>query len=102
MQSKLSMAKMQRSCEDISRVLKSLSHPGRLMILGHLSSGHKTVTQLVELCQLPQSQMSHFLARLNYEGLVNRERDGKFRYYCLADQRLRKLLDVIQREYCGR
>ncbi len=92
---------MENSCEDVSRILKSMAHPRRLMILGHLSSGDKTVTELVDLCGISQSQMSHFLARMNIEGLVKSDRDGKFKIYTIADKRLKKVLNVIQKEFCG-
>ena len=100
MQVPVSVIKMERSCEDVSKILKSLAHPGRLMILGHLSAGEKTVSQLIELCEISQSQMSHFLMRLSYEKLVKCEKDGKFRVYSIADKRLKKLLETIQKEYC--
>lgn len=92
--------KMEKSCEDVSSLLKSMAHPRRLMILGHLSSGNKSVSELVRLCEISQSQMSHFLMRLTYEGLVKCERLGRFRVYSLADKRLKKLLDLVQKEYC--
>ena len=101
MQVPVSIVKMERSCEDVSRILKSLAHPRRLMILGHLLNGEKSVNELVELCDISQSQMSHFLMRLNYDGLVKCEKEGKFRIYSIADKRLKKLLEVIQKEYCG-
>lgn len=101
MQMPLKLIKMERSCEDVSSILKSMAHPRRLMILGHLLAGPKTVTELVDLCDISQSQMSHFLMRLGYEGLVKCEKEGRFRNYSIADRRLRKLLEVIQKEYCG-
>ncbi|MCB9073169.1 MAG: helix-turn-helix transcriptional regulator [Bdellovibrionaceae bacterium] len=96
----VSIKKMERSCEDVSQVLKSLAHPRRLLVLGHLSNGDKTVNELVDLCDVSQSQMSHFLMRLSYEGLVKCEKNGRYRVYSIADKRLKKLLETIQKEYC--
>ena len=101
MQVPVSVMKMEKSCEDVSMLLKSMAHPRRLMILGHLLNGKKTVSELVELCEISQSQMSHFLMRLSYEGLVQHEKEGRFRVYSIADKRLKKLMEVIQKEYCG-
>lgn len=91
---------MKRSCDEVSTLLKSLSHPDRLMILGYLLEGPKTVSELVSLCSTSQSLMSQFLRRMTMEGLVKVERKGKFRVYSVADRRLNRLLKVIQAEYC--
>lgn len=101
MQVPASVMKMEKSCENVSQLLKSLAHPRRLMILGHLTTGPKTVSELVELCEVSQSQMSHFLMRLSLEGLIQCEKEGRYRVYSIADKRLKKLLDLIQKEYCG-
>lgn len=100
-QPSISITKMERSCEDVSAVLKSLSHPRRLLVLGHLVNGPKSVSELVELCGISQPQMSQFLVRLSFEGLVSVEREGKFRIYSIADKRLKNLLILLQKEYCG-
>ncbi len=96
----ISLKKMQGSCHEIAALLKALSHPERLLVLGRLARGASTVSDLVENSGISQSQMSHFLSRLKLEGLVQCERQGKFRIYSLADPRLARLLRVIQEEYC--
>ena len=50
--------------------LKALAHEGRLMILCHLSSGEKSVTELEHLLQSRQAAVSQQLARLRMEGIV--------------------------------
>lgn len=96
----LSTAKIKRSCGEVAKVLKAMAHPRRLMILGHLLRGPKTVSELVEACEISQPQMSHFLTRMKLEGLVKAERDGRFIRYSVADKRLMRLMMVIQNEYC--
>ena len=91
---------MEKACENVSQILKSLSHPRRLLILGHLSNAPKTVGELIELCHISQSQMSHFLVRMTFEGLINVKKSGKYRIYSITDKRLSRLLETIQREYC--
>jgi DNA-binding transcriptional ArsR family regulator len=97
----ISVKKIKRSCVEVSSILKALSHPQRLMILGHLLSGEKTVTELVDTCEISQSQMSQFLARMKAEGLIACRRDGRYQYYMVADDRLLKLMRAIQDQYCG-
>lgn len=98
----VSVQKIKRSCVEVGQILKALSHPQRLMIMGNLVQGPKTVTQLVEVCEASQSQISHFLTRMKFEGLVTSERDGRYVLYSVADKRLVKLMQVIQSEYCER
>ena len=47
--------------------LKALAHEGRLMILCHLSSGEKSVTELETLLASRQAAVSQQLARLRQD-----------------------------------
>ncbi len=96
----VSITKIENACETVASILKELSHPQRLLILGHLLEGTKTVSQLVKSCEISQSQMSHFLMRMRFAGLVESEKKGKFQFYSLADKRLIQLMKTIQTEYC--
>lgn len=81
--------------------LKAISHEGRLMILCHLVSGEKSVTELEELLSARQAAVSQQLSRLRLEGLVVPRRDGKAIYYSLADDRPRKILETVYELFCG-
>lgn len=96
----VSVVKIKRSCEAVCQILKALSHPQRLLILGHLLRGPKTVGDLLNLCDISQSQMSQFLTRMKVEGLIKSERSGKYSVYSLADKRLVNMMQTIQSEYC--
>ena len=94
------MDKMMSSACDASNMLKALSHEGRLMILCHLVTGEKSVTELEELLSARQAAVSQQLARLRLEGLVTPRRDGKAIYYSLADERPKQILEVIYDLFC--
>lgn len=96
----ISIPKMERKCQRVSSLLRALSHPARLMIMGHLCQGEKTVSELVELCELSQSQLSQFLNRMKLEGLVVCERRGRFQFYAAANGDIVKLIRAIQGIYC--
>lgn len=98
---KISVSKIENSCQEVSDLLRALSHPQRLMIMGHLAQGPKTVTELTEHCEISQSQLSQFLGRMKSEGLVTSERQGKFQYYAIADERLIQLIAAIQNIFCN-
>lgn len=86
---------------EASSFLKALGHEGRLMILCHLSSGEKTVTQLENLLSSRQASVSQQLARLRLEGLVKYRREGKTIYYTLGDTKARKAIDLVYNMFCG-
>ncbi len=84
-----------------SNFLKAISHEGRLMILCHLVTGEKSVTELEELLSARQAAVSQQLSRLRLEGLVVPRRDGKAIYYRLADDRPRRILEVVYDLFCA-
>lgn len=100
MKSKLSTHRLEAHCEQVASLLKSLSHPGRLLVMGHLVGGEKTVTELQERCGLSQSQLSQFLSRMKLEGLIRCERRGRFQFYSAGDERIIGLIQAIQKIYC--
>ena len=89
------------SATTASNFLKAISHEGRLMILCHLVSGEKSVTELEELLSARQAAVSQQLSRLRLEGLVIPRREGKAIYYRLADDRPRRILEVVYDLFCS-
>lgn len=92
--------KMMESAQAASNFLKAISHEGRLMILCHLASGEKSVTELEELLSARQAAVSQQLSRLRLEGLVIPRRDGKTIFYSLADDRPTRIIDVVYDLFC--
>lgn len=95
------LGKMVDSATSASNFLKAISHEGRLMILCHLVTGEKSVTELEELLAARQAAVSQQLSRLRLEGLVIPRRDGKAIYYRLADDRPRRILEVVYELFCA-
>ncbi|MDD9924085.1 MAG: metalloregulator ArsR/SmtB family transcription factor [Boseongicola sp.] len=94
------MEKMVKNAERASNFLKAISHEGRLMILCHLASGEKSVTELEDLLSARQAAVSQQLTRLRLEGLVKPRRDGKAIYYSLTDDRPRQIIEVVYELFC--
>jgi len=90
---------MENACS-ASNFLKAISHEGRLMILCHLATGEKSVTELEELLSARQAAGSQQLSRLRSEGLVAPRRDGKVIYYSLTDERAIQILDLVYDLFC--
>lgn len=83
-----------------SQLLKSLAHPGRLMILCRLAESGATVSEIEDKLGLPQAVVSKQLARLREEGLVEASRDGRAVAYTLADENVRSVIATLYDIYC--
>ncbi len=92
---------MLEQAQAASCFLKALAHEGRLMILCHLSSGEKSVTELEHLLQSRQAAVSQQLARLRLEGIVSSRREGKTIYYALHDPKAARLIGVVYDMFCA-
>ena len=95
------MDRIVKSASDASAFLKAISHEGRLLILCHLTSGEKSVTELEDLLSARQAAVSQQLSRLRTEGLVTPRRDGKAIYYRLTDNRAVRILDIVYELFCA-
>ena len=95
------MDAMMQSARDATNFMKALAHEGRLMILCHLSTGEKSVTELEELLSSRQAAVSQQLGRLRLEGLVDFRREGKAIYYRLKDGRAKRMLEVVYDMFCA-
>jgi len=93
----MDLKKMESKCSEVSMMLKAIAHPQRLMILCHLSEGEKNVSELLEVCDISQSQLSQFLNRMQREKLLTSRKEEQFVYYKLASKELGKLLQSMQR-----
>lgn len=75
--------------------LKALGHDGRLLLLCHLTTGSKSVTELEKLLEARQAVVSQQLARLRHEGLVSARRDGQAIFYSIRDPRVRAMIALL-------
>lgn len=96
----LSPDEMMVQAQAASNFLKALAHEGRLMILCHLSSGEKSVTELENLLSSRQAAVSQQLARLRLEGLVSCRRDGKTIFYSLSDPKVQRAIALVYDLFC--
>lgn len=90
---------MKEHCLEASECIKALAHPQRLMIMCYLSEGEKNVGQILELCDISQSQLSQFLNRMQREKLLKVRKEGHFSFYSIADKKVIKLIKTIQKVF---
>ena len=94
------MDRMMSNATSASNFLKAIGHEGRLMILCHLTTGEKSVTELEDLLSARQAAVSQQLSRLRLEGLVTPRRDGKTIFYSLSDGRSQKIIELVYELFC--
>ncbi|MCL4339270.1 metalloregulator ArsR/SmtB family transcription factor [Patescibacteria group bacterium] len=77
-------------------VISAICNPVRLKLIRCLSARSKNVQDLVRNCGLSQSAVSQHLLKLKKSGLVKSEKEGKFIYYSLTNQKAAKIAEMIQ------
>lgn len=86
---------LQARAEDVAALLKTLSHPNRLLIACALTEGEKNVGEIENETGVLQPHLSRDLARLRDAQLVTTRRESKNIYYSQADDRLSSLIDAL-------
>ena len=81
-------------------LLRQLGHPVRLALLSELSRGPKCVTDMRDLLEVRQANVSQHLALLRQARLVDFHEDGNVRcYYLLRPALVRDLMRLLGRDY---
>jgi len=92
---------MKESAANAAAFLKALAHEGRLMSLGHLGAGERSVGELEQLLEMRQAAVSPILALLREEGMVKTRRDGKTIYYALNDGKTAQVIELLYGLFCA-
>lgn len=92
---------MARHAEAAAALLKSLSHPARLLVLCRLVEGEASVSELQARGTLSMSALSQHLAVLREGGLVQTRRDAQTIFYSLADSPALGVMQALHEAYCG-
>jgi DNA-binding transcriptional ArsR family regulator len=88
--------------EKAANMMKAISHPMRLAILGHLGEGKQlSVTEIHKLLGIEQSTASHHLGILKDKGILASTRSGKNTLYHLRRQNLSQLIRCISECACN-
>lgn len=81
-------------------LLKALSHETRLLILCLLSEREMSVSEIEEVVQLPQANVSQQLARLRQDKLVIARREGRVIYYQIANNDVETVVSSLYDMFC--
>jgi len=94
------MERMNKAANKASALMRTLGHKGRLLILCQLASGEKSVGELSENLDIPQSPLSQHLSRMRKEGLVQTRREAQSIYYSLIEGEAGKIIECLYGLYC--
>jgi DNA-binding transcriptional ArsR family regulator len=87
--------------EKAANMIKAISHPMRLAILGYLGEEKQlNVTEIHQLLGIEQSTASHHLGILKDKGILSSVRQGKNTLYFLKRKNLSKLVRCISECAC--
>lgn len=78
-----------------STVCKALSDPKRILILDSLRHGERSVGEICEMLDLPQTNVSQHLGVLRGKGLVHSRRDAQWMYYSLVSPKVTEAIDLL-------
>lgn len=96
---------VKRSTDKLDLVFSALSDPTRRAILGHLSGGDSTVTELAEPHKMSLPAVSKHLRVLERAGLIEREVEGRVHMMHLESEPMKdavKWLEHYRRFWEGR
>ena len=79
-----------------SNLLKALANPKRLEIIHLLRDQQLSVTQIQDMLDLPQANLSQHLMILRDHGVVKTRRQGKQIYYQLTSKKFIKASDLLR------
>lgn len=87
--------------ERAADLMRSLSHPQRLLALCALGNEERTVAQLRQELGIDQVPMSQQLMRLRADGLVASRREGTTVYYRITSPEVLAVVQALQDAFCG-
>jgi len=79
--------------------LRTLAHPHRLRIVQMLLQGDFMVGELAEACEIPSHMASEHLRLMQRCGLLTSEKDGRRRYYQVAEDHLASIMECVEARF---
>lgn len=85
-----------KTLEEEAELLKALAHPIRLaLVKGLMQEEGCNVSEMQNCLKIPQSTLSQHLAKLRELNILNSERNGLERNYYLVNQKVKKIIKVL-------
>ncbi|MEH6952772.1 metalloregulator ArsR/SmtB family transcription factor (plasmid) [Nitrobacter sp. NHB1] len=97
----MNVADMMPAAESAAVLMRSLSHPQRLLVLCALVDGERSVAELRQELGIEQVPMSQQLMRLRSDGLVEARREGTTVYYSITRPEVLTVVDALHSAFCA-
>ena len=78
----------------LSELYKLFGDPTRIKLMHALSMGEMCVCDIAQTLSITKSAVSHQLKTLRLSNLVKFRREGKHIFYSLADDHVKKIIDM--------
>ncbi len=93
---------MREKAKRVADLMGQLANENRLLILCALLEGPKTVGELSRsVPDISAPALSQHLHKLRDAKLICSEKQSQFVRYAICDERIRGLIDLLRRDYCG-
>lgn len=96
----MNVSEMIPAAKTAAELMRSLSHPQRLLVLCCLVDGEKSVAELREELDVEQVPMSQQLMRLRADGLVEARREGTTVYYSIVRPEVLTVVGALHAAFC--
>lgn len=88
--------------ENMSKLLKTMSHPIRLKILCLLEDKELTVGDIQNEVKTTKANVSQHLTILRNQGVIDFRKDANFIHNYIADDRILKLMKSMRELFCNK
>ncbi len=96
----MNVAEMIPAAEKAADLMRSLSHPQRLLVLCALVDGERSVAELRQALAIEQVPMSQQLMRLRADGLVEARRGGTTVHYSIVRPEILTVVQALHDAFC--
>ena len=93
---KKKQAPIAESNEILVKFFKGLGDPTRLRIVQTLLDKEQSVSELIKLMGVPQSNISNHLACLKWCGYITSRKEGTSIYYQITDERVKEIVALAR------
>jgi len=98
---RMTRAQMEGRATEVAELLKTLSHPARLMLACTLAEREYSVGELEETLGIRQPTLSQQLGVLREAGVVETRREAKQIFYRLTEARAAQLIEALYGIFCA-
>ncbi|MBS7737216.1 winged helix-turn-helix transcriptional regulator [Chelatococcus composti] len=96
----MNVSEMIPAASRAAELMRSLSHPQRLLVLCALGREEKSVAELRQQLGIDQVPMSQQLMRLRADGLVEARREGTTVYYRITRPEVLSVVEALHAAFC--